>query len=145
MEPLGNMLLPAAPNSENAGIVMASDLNRFNEFDYDARSELISERLKSLMELYMPKYDFKPVIYWDTAKKEQAIFWRFRPPFYEEYQATYRNDGIVSYISLPNNSAPIVFTARSPKGIQSIVVRMAVAESALHRSILGLKFTRLPE
>jgi len=145
MEPVGNILLPTTPKSENAGIVIASDLSRFSELDYDARNELISERLKLLLELYMPTYDFKPVMYLDTAKEKQAIFWRFKPPFYEDYQATCRNDGIVSHISFSNNNAPIIFTARSPKGIQSIVVRMAVAESALRRGILGLNFTKLLE
>jgi len=143
MEPAGNLLLPAASKGEDAEVVIASDLSRFSEFDYDARSELISEALKSLMELYMRRYDFKPVVYWDIAKEEQAIFWRFKPPFYEDYQATYRNDGIVSHISFPSNNAPIAFTARSPKGVCSIVVKMAVAESALRRSILGLNFTKL--
>jgi len=46
-------------------------------------------------------------------------------------------------ISLAHNNAPIMFTARSPKSIRSIVVRMAVAESALRRGILGVKFIKV--
>jgi hypothetical protein len=145
MEPLENISLPTAPKGENVEIVNASGLSRFSEIDYDSRSELISERLKLLMGLYIPKYNFIPVIYLDSEKEEQLVFWRFRPPFYEDYQADYRNDGIVSHISFPNYDAPIVFTARSPKGIRSIIVRMAVAESALRRCILGLKFTKVTE
>jgi hypothetical protein len=72
-----------------------------------------------------------------------AVFWRFRPLLYEDYQAAYRNDGIVSRLSFPISNAPIVFTARSPRGIRSVVVRMAVAESALRRGILGVKFTKI--
>jgi len=145
MEALGNILLPSAPKGEEAVVVQASDLSRFDEIDYDARSELISDRLKMLMERYMPRYDFQPVVYLDIEKQEQLVFWRFRPPAYGDYEATYRNDGIISHIVFPNNDAPIVFTARSPRGTRSIVVRMAVAESTLRRCILGLKFTKLNE
>jgi len=143
MEVFENNSLPAAPKGEDAQVVIASDLNRFSEIDYDSKNELISDKLKLLMEQYMPKYDFQPVVYLDMQKQEQAVFWRFKPPQYEDYHATFRNDGIVSHISFNNNNAPIVFTARSPKGVRSIAVRMAVAESTLRRCILGLKFTKI--
>jgi len=145
METLGNVLLPAAPKGDDAAVVKAHDLERFSEIDYDSRSELISDRLKMLIERYMPKYDFQPVVYLDIEKQEQVVFWRFRPPVYAKFEADYRNDGIVSQISFPDNNAPIIFTARSPKGTRSIVVRMAVAESTLRRCILGLKFTKVNE
>jgi len=145
MEPSGNILLPLAPKGDGAEVVKATALERFREIDYDSRSELVSDRLKLLLERYLPRYDFKPVVYLDFEKKEQTVFWRFRPPCYDKYQASYRNDGIVSRFSFLDSNAPIVFTARSPKGVRSIVVRMAVAESALRRCILGLKFTKIPE
>jgi len=143
MEPTGTVLLPAAPKGEEAEVVLASDLSRFSEIDYDLRSDLISERLKLLLEQYMPEYDFVPVVYFDKAKEEQLIFWRFSPELYTDYQATYKKDGALSHISFTNDQTPIIFTARSPRGVRSIVVRMAVVESALRRSILGLKFTKL--
>jgi hypothetical protein len=145
MEALENMYLPIAPKGENAEVVKTSDIDRFSEIDYDSRNELISDRLKLLFEQYMPKYNFQPVVYLDVEKKEQAVFWRFKPAVYEDYQAVFRNDGIVSSITFPNNDAPIMFTARSQKGVRSIVVRMAVAESTLRRCILGLKFTKVSE
>jgi uncharacterized protein YjbI with pentapeptide repeats len=145
MEPLGNTVLPAAPKGENAEVVKVSGVSQFSEIDYDSRSELISDRLKLLMEMYLPKYDFEPVVYLDQPKGEQMVFWRFRPPHYDNYQATYRSDGIISHITFLDNNAPVMFTARSPKGICSIVVRMAVAESALRRGFLGVKFTKVLE
>ena len=146
MEPQGDILLPTAPKGEEAEVVLSSDLSRFYEIDYDARSELISERLRLLIELYMPRYKFRPVVYIDQPKEEQLVFWRFRPPPYmEEYQATYRSDGIISHFVAPNNDAPIIFTARSPRGVRSIVVRLAVAESVLRRGIFGVKFTKVTE
>ena len=145
MEEQGNTPLPAAPKGENAEVVKASDLNRFCETDYDARNALISDRLKLLIEKFMPRYDFQPVVYLDSEKEEQAVFWRFKPPVYEKFKATFRNDGIISHISFTSDNAPIIFSARSPKGVRSIVVRMAVAESTLRRCILGLKFTQIME
>jgi len=143
MEPLEGILLPIASKDEEMEIIALSDLSRFSEVDYDARSGLISERLKLIMEMYLPKYDFKPVVYLDAPKQEQLTFWKFRPAFYGDYQADYRSDGIVSHILFPNNRAPFVFTARSPKGVRSMVVRLAVAESIIRRCILGVKFTRV--
>ena len=145
MEPLERIALPLASKDDEMEIIAVSDLNRFNEVDYDVRSGLISERLKLPMERYLPKYDFKPVVYLDAQKQEQLAFWKFRPTFYGDYQAEYRSDGIVSRILFPNNRAPFVFTARSPKGVRSLVVRLAVAESILRRCILGVKFTRVSE
>jgi hypothetical protein len=145
MESLSNILLPAVKKGGNAEVIKATDLNRFDEIDYDERSMLISDRLKLHIEMYMPEYDFIPVVYLDTEKDEQAIFWRFRPPLYTDYQATFRSNGIVLHISFSDTHAPIIFMAQSHKGICSIVVRMAVAESTLRRSILGVKFTKVSE
>ena len=145
MEPVGNVLLPMAKKGESADVILTSDLSRFDEIDFDERSELISDRLKLLMEMYLPRYDFQPVVYLDNTKDEQMVFWRFRPPVYTDFQAEFRSDGIVSSIMFPNTNAPIAFTARSPKGKRSIVVRMAVAESTLRRGILGVKFTKVTE
>lgn len=141
IEPLDGARLPSVKEE----VVKITDIRQLRGIDYDARNELISDRLKLLMGLYVPKHEFAPVVFLDTDKSEQSIFWRFRPEIYSNYQAIYRNDGIVSHISFPDTGAPIAFTAKSPKGIRSIVVRLAVAESILRRGILGLKLTNLHE
>ncbi|MCL2153893.1 MAG: pentapeptide repeat-containing protein [Oscillospiraceae bacterium] len=143
MEPSGSALLPIMPKGDDMEVIFIADTGRFKEIDFDARSEIISDRLKMLMELFMPKYDFEPIIFSDTDKEGQMVFWRFKPPYFEDFKAVYRNDGIISRISYPITNAPIVFAARSPKGVRSIVVRMAVAESAVRRGILGVKFTKI--
>ena len=145
MEPVGNTLLPTVSGGKNNEVVIASNLSRFDNIDYDARSELISERLKLLLEKYLPKYDFQPVVYLDTAKDNQMIFWRFGPPTYDGFDAEFRNDWLVSHITFMDDRYPIAFTARSPRGVRSIVVRLAVAESALRRCILGVKFTKVTD
>lgn len=78
----------------------------------------------------------------------QTIFWRFEPPLLQldkDYKALYSMSGAVTHISFLGKKMPIVFTARSPKGVSSVLVRMAVAESALRRNFLSLKFTKLLE
>jgi len=128
-----------------AEIRETSDLGAFYGIDFAARDGLISERLKLLMERYMPKYSFVPVVFLDTKKQEQIGFWRFSPPILSpaHYQADYRNTGVISHISVTRENAPTVFSVRSPKGAWSVVVHVSVAESMLRRGILGLKLTRL--
>jgi len=145
MEPLDGILLPVASRSGKAEVIATSGLSRFCEIDYDARSNLISERLKLIMGRYMPRYDFQPVVYVDSPKNEQIVFWRFKPAPYNNCQAFFRSDGIVSHISFPEKLGPLVFAVRSHKGVHSTVVRLAVAESILRRCIFGVKFTRVSE
>jgi hypothetical protein len=145
MEQFGNTRLPAAPKGKIDEAILATDLGSFCQVDYDEHSGLIGEKLKLLMELFMPEYEFEPVVYLDMAKGEQVVFWRFQPPLYSDFHAIFRKDGIVSSISFPNNHAPIVFTAKSPMGARSVIVRMAVAESALRREIFRVKFTKVSE
>jgi hypothetical protein len=145
MESTENISLPPAPKNDSAEIVIVSEVGKYIDVDYDYRSELISERLKLLMGMHMPGYDFKPVVYLDQPKEEKLVFWRFRPAPYSEYEAEYRNDGVISRLVLLGRNAPIVFTVKSPKGVRSVVARLAVAESALRRGILGIKFVKITD
>jgi len=128
-----------------AEIRQTSDLSALYGLDFAARDGLISERLKLLIERYMPKYHFAPVVFLDTKKQEQIGFWRFSPPVLSpaHYQADYRNNGVISRITVTRENAPTVFSVRSPNGVWSVVVHVAVAESMLRRGIFGLKLTRL--
>ena len=145
MEPVDGILLPAASKSDEAEVIATSDLSRFSEIDYDTRSNLISERLKLVIERYLPKYDFQPVVYVDSPRNELMVFWRFKPAYFDGFQADFRSNGIVSSISFPEEIGPLIFTARSRKSAQSTIVRLAVAESILRRCIFGVKFTRISE
>ena len=123
------------------------DMGSLYGVDFNARDGLISGRLKLLMEKYMPKYKFAPVVFLDAKKQEQLDFWRFCPPFLAagSYRAEYKNTGVVSHFCTGNKNAPKIFSVRSPKNIWSVVVHASVAESILRRGILGLKLTRLTE
>jgi hypothetical protein len=144
MEPSNTVSLPAVPKNENAKLVFTTDLGRFSDVDYDPRNKLISNGFKLLMEQYLLDYDFMPITYCDLNKGDQMTFWRFEPDHYSDFNASYKNDGTVSNINtFSDSNTPIAFTAKSPKGILSVLVRMAVVESALRRCILGLKFTKV--
>ena len=145
MKTHGNVPLPITKKNEGEEVVLTSGLSRFSDIDYDVRCELISERLKQLMEMFMPKYNFVPVVYLDIHNKSQLVFFRFRPPFFEDCMASFGNDGTVSHITFAGANAPLVFTVRSPKGIRSIIVSMAVGESALRRKILGVEFNQVTD
>ena len=114
-------------------------------FDYFARRNLVSEKLKNLFALYMPGYNFELAAYMGQEKKDVTPLWLFDPPANSDFHANYRTDGYVSHITPLDKKMPFIFTARSPKGIRSIVVQLAVAESMLRRSIFGVKLTRLLE
>jgi hypothetical protein len=141
MESNANIQLPVVPKGEKSEVILTTDIQRFRSIDYDMRNQLISERLKNLMSQFLLNYDFVPFIFLDSDTRDSLVFWRFRPPIYKGVEATFRNDGIVSSIEFGRESdAPIAFTVKSRRGVRSIVVRVAVAESALRRSILGVDF-----
>jgi len=176
MESKNEISLPKVEKNTNIKTVTENMLNSFDGIDYDMKTALISDRLKKLLELYMPKYNFKPFVYMVPLDKQamleymeeasmakgnknleanlnppqpdQTIFWRFDPPrlrLDENCKAIFRSDGVVSHISFLNKKMPIVFTVCSPKGVSTVLVRMAVAESALRRNFLSLKFTKIHE
>jgi len=176
MESKNEISLPKIEKNTNIKTVTDTMLTSFDAVDYDMKAALISDRLKKLMELYMPKYNFKPFVYMVSLDKQtmlkymeeanrakgnknleadlnapqpdQTIFWLFDPPrlrLDEDYKAVFRSDGVVSHISFLGKKMPIVFTVCSPKGVSTILVRMAVAESSLRRNFLSLKFTKIHE
>ena len=145
MESHENKSLTVAPKNKSTDVVIAPNFKNIDNVDYDYRNSLISDKLHTLLSSFLLRFNFESVIYSSSDGSEHAIFWKFNPPIYTDCQASYRNDGIVSHIAFTNDRAPIAFTTCSPKGVRSIVVRMAVAESALRRGILGLKFTKVTD
>jgi len=139
------MKLPPVTKSSGFEIADAKTLDRFREVDYDARGAVISNRLKLVMEMYLPKYDFEPVVFVKEGTNDMIEFWRFDPPVFKEYNAEYRNDGVVSRISFPNDKVeiPFIFTATSPKGVKTIVMDTSAVNSILRRCISGVKFTKI--
>ena len=143
IETLENIALPPIPKGEGKAVILTPQITHFNEVDYDARNQIVSERFKRLLEMFVPKYIFIPIVYLTEDRDRQSVYWRFNPPTFEAYKGKYRNDGIISHIAFNTRPLPILFTTKSPKGIRSIVVRKTIAESTLRRGIHGLKFTHI--
>jgi len=143
MENIGHVTLPNVPKGDEEIAILTPNIDYFDEVDYDSRSQIVSDRLKQLIELYMPEYYFMPVAFITDDRQNHCVFWRFKPPPAKDYNALYRSDGVISHIAFSSDHRPIIFTAKSPKGIESIAVRMAVTESTLCRGILGVKFTEI--
>ena len=133
------------PAGEPKKVTIVDKTVNFTEIDYDEKRGLISDRLKILIKMCMPFYEFDsvPFVFMSEDRAKTALYWKFDAPVFERFNAAYRNDGMISHIKLNDNKTPLIFTAISPEGMRSMVVHLAVAESALRRSILGIKFTRL--
>ena len=136
---------PSIPPPKTTEVQRITGIKEINACDYFSRYGLISAKLKKLFEMYMPGYHFELAAYIDTLKPDVTALWIFKPKTYFNFQATYRNDGNISHITTPNVDTPRIFAIKSPKGVRSIIVHIAVAESILRRNIFGLKLTRLLE
>ena len=61
-------------NGRNQEVVKTSSMSAFGEIDYDARSDLISEKLKLLMEKFMLQYQFEPTMFGIKTKGSKWSF-----------------------------------------------------------------------
>ena len=138
--------IPAPPVGDDMATRRVSDLSPLYAVDYSSVYGVISNRLKELLALYLPLYDFIPVVYYvyepETGKKEQEALWRFKPPVCDKYEAVYGDDGTVSRIVYAESSAP-VFGVCAPKERRSVITELSVAESILRRSMFGLTLRRV--
>ena len=150
MEPINkiNLPLPTPPKNKTTEAIITVNQNQPDEIyyvDYDAHRELISDRLKQVIAMYLPEYEFIPEAIISDDKNGQTIYWKFKPPIIEHYSACYREDGIITHISFQDNDRPAAFTIQPTKGKKMIAVTMTIAESTLRHNITGVKFTRILE
>ena len=143
MEQLDNA--PNIPPPKTKEVQKMTNLEIINGIDYFSRYGLISDDLKRLFEIFMPGFSFELAAYLDSAKSDVTALWLFNPPVYSDFQSTFRTDGTVSHVNTIDTDMPRIFMVKSPKGIRSIIIHLAVAESMLRRNICGLKLTRLFE
>ena len=141
MESPEHTSLPLA--SRDSIITISDKLDYINEIDYDERNSIISDRLKSLIQMYIPSMEFDPVVFASTDGIINAQFWSFIPPKHDDIETIYKGNGLITHIKLIGDKRPLVFSAISPRGNRSVVVQMAIVESAYRRSILGVRFTKL--
>jgi hypothetical protein len=146
LEQTGHVSLNAVKTgeTENAILFRTSEISELLEIDYIYKGSLVSDRVKQLFERYIPKNTWIMNGYVDIESRMQVVFWHMVLFEYTQIKGTvYRNDGIVKKLSLSDDSQPVIFKVKSPRGVISDIVHISVAESLLRRKYLGLKVTRL--
>lgn len=98
---------------------------------------LISDRVKLLLEQYLPSMEFTPFL---LEGKDTPEMWGFHPKPLDGKQARYDVDGTVE--ALCYRGLLPVFTIPNYKKI-SYVVSLALAESLLRRGFVNLGLKRL--
>jgi len=136
---------PNIPPPKTAEVQKIANLMKISDFDYFSRYDLISDNLKSLIEKFMPGDNFELAAYLDSEKQAVTVLWLFNPPICSDFEAAFRTDGHVSHMANTSADSPRIFIVKSPKGVRSTIVHLAVAESMLRRNIYGLKLTRILE
>lgn len=129
---------------EEAVICKVGDISPLDKIDYIADKNLISDRLKSIFEFYLPKHKWTPYAFIDTSRSAEKTFWKLTPEMYAFTDSKFRADGFISGLFIaPGEYPPAVFGVKSPKGIISSVVHISVAESILRRKFLGVRLCPL--
>ncbi len=128
-------------------VCLMENLNPLEKFDYIASEAFVSDRLKQLIEQYLPEQDWQPCFFVDISKKAQKTFWRLpRLPYAPERIASAPNGTPLAIYVKESDFAfksPGIFRIRSPKGTPYTIVHLSVAESILRRGICGLSLQRL--
>ncbi len=118
-----------------------------DRFDYIANEHLLSERLKDLIEQYLPEQFWRPCVFVDLKRKEQKTFWFLPTLPYAPKRVDMAPNGIPDAIYIEAcdfaKSSPGIFCVRNRNGASFLIVHLSVAESILRRGICGLKLERI--
>lgn len=98
---------------------------------------LISNRLKELLEQFLPSMDFTPCV---LEGEGVPLLWSFQPVTAQEEGAQFREDGSVSAVR-PMGLMPLFMVPNYKK--VSYVINLALAESLLRRGYLNLELDRI--
>ncbi len=98
---------------------------------------LISDRVKELLEQFLPSMDFTPCV---LEGEGVPILWSFQPAVLEEEGAVFREDGSVSAVR-PMGLMPLFMVPNYKK--VSYVINLALAECLLRRGYLNLELERI--
>ncbi|KJD46851.1 hypothetical protein [Paenibacillus terrae] len=106
---------------------------------------LVSDRLKALLEKYMPGLEWKAAILTDFQQARQDVYWVLHPPMVDCLSAQtewYPNDMLKRLILRQGEMESSVF--RIEGMIEPhIYIHLAVAESLLRRSFTGIRVQRV--
>ncbi|WP_043922594.1 hypothetical protein [Paenibacillus terrae] len=106
---------------------------------------LVSDRMKALLEKYMPGLEWRAAILTDFQQARQEVYWVLRPPMVDLLSSQtewYPNDTLKRLILRQGEMEPPVFRI---EGLiePHIYIHLAVAESLLRRSFTGIRVQRI--
>ncbi|CCC83118.1 hypothetical protein PPM_0181 [Paenibacillus polymyxa M1] len=106
---------------------------------------LVSDRMKALLEKYMPGLEWRAAILTDFQQARQEVYWVLRPPKMDRLSAQtewYPNETLKRLILRQGEMESPVF--RIVGLIEPhIYIHLAVAESLLRRSFTGIRVQRI--
>jgi len=141
--------MPEVPSSQEPSVRITEDLPSMSKYDYIASEQLLSDRLKQLLEQYLPEQPWQPCVFIDPKKKEQITFWFLPDLPYVPRQVIMASNGLPAAVFIDEQDfakkSPGIFRIRSPKGTVFLIVHLSVAESILRRGICGLELERLKD
>lgn len=124
---------------EEAVICKVNDIEPFRFIDYIKKDNLVSNRVKELLELFQPNEAFRPFIFVSLEKQEESTFWYWEVGAYEPISYQCGKDGLVEELVVDWETVPRMFQVRSEQGAVSTIIHLSIAESILRRGYLGLE------
>ena len=124
-----------------------TDLSPLDRYDYLASEHLLSDRLKLLLEQYLPEQNWRPCVFIDQARKLQKVFWFLPPLPYQPERIDRARNGLPCAVYVAEQDfamkSPGIFCIHNHKGPDCVIVHLSIAESMLRRGICGLELVRL--
>lgn len=124
---------------EEATICKVNDVKPFHSIDYIKKGNLVSNRLKELLELYQQKEIFRPYIFVNLDAQEEKTFWYWKVAEYQPKVFQCGIDGYVEKLEVYEDRVPRMFQVHSERGVVSTIIHLSIAESILRRGYLGLE------
>lgn len=138
------VFIPKTVFAENqeAVIYKVKDIAEFKQLDYIKTFHLISDRVKILLELYLPTRDWRGLVFIND-KSEQAVFWYLDLNVYENWKTEINREGQTSIIDHLGEIFPRICKIKLNDGSKEILVHLSIAESIIRRGYLGVEFIKL--
>ena len=149
LKQLGTISIPREKKHEpgESSVRVMENVASLRNFDYIAAESLVSDRVKLLLEQYLPEQEWQTCAFVDPQKQEQETFWFLPPISYVPEDVGFAN-GLPCSVTVNNDDfaekSSGIFYIPNPKGTPFVIVHLSVAESILRRGFCGLLLERLP-
>ena len=149
LKQLGTVSIPREKKREpgESSVRVMENIASLRNFDYIAAESLVSDRVKLLLEQYLPEQEWQTCAFVDPQKQEQETFWFLPPISYVPEDISFAN-GLPCSVTINDEDfaekSSGIFYIPNPKGTPFVIVHLSVAERILRRGFFGLILERLP-